>query len=158
MLYREIIAVCSQIHTKHINVELWVLNLVVHIVTSVLYRNASLQTSHCYLRRKKTTHTHARATHTGLLLISFCIPVSMYGSNNYCRDMQVLRWACSAGCDPYPRSQLYFITRAKFTFSISLSLRLYSLPFCMCQLFVTFSSASGRSAEFATLIRRRRRQ
>jgi len=34
MLYREIIAVCSEIHTKHINalcgqnVELWMLNLV----------------------------------------------------------------------------------------------------------------------------------
>jgi len=36
MLYREIIAVCSQIHTKHINtlcgqnVELWALNFVLH--------------------------------------------------------------------------------------------------------------------------------
>jgi hypothetical protein len=41
MLYSEIIAVCSQIHTKYINtlcgqnVELCVLNLVVHIVTTV---------------------------------------------------------------------------------------------------------------------------
>jgi hypothetical protein len=39
MLYREIIAVCSQIHTKHINtlcgqnVELLNVKLVVHIVT-----------------------------------------------------------------------------------------------------------------------------
>jgi len=39
MLYREIIAVCSQIHTKHINTlrgqkaELLNLKLVVHIVT-----------------------------------------------------------------------------------------------------------------------------
>jgi hypothetical protein len=46
MLYREIIAVCSQIHTKHINV-LWGQNvqllnakLAVHIVTTVL--------SNCY--------------------------------------------------------------------------------------------------------------
>ena len=43
MFYREIIAVCSQIHTKHINslsgqsVELWMINLVVHIVTTGLY-------------------------------------------------------------------------------------------------------------------------
>ena len=43
MLYREIIAVCSQIHTKHINtlcgqnVELLNGKLVVHIVTAVLY-------------------------------------------------------------------------------------------------------------------------
>jgi len=42
MLYREIIAVCSQIHTKHINtpcrrnVELLNLKLVVHIVTTGL--------------------------------------------------------------------------------------------------------------------------
>jgi len=42
MLYREIIAVCSQIHTKHINtrcgqnVELLNVKLVVHIVTSGL--------------------------------------------------------------------------------------------------------------------------
>ena len=44
MLYREIIAVCSQIHTKHINtlceqnVELLNVKLAVHIVTTGLYR------------------------------------------------------------------------------------------------------------------------
>ena len=43
MLYREIIAVCSQIHTKHINtlcgqyVELLNVKLVVHIVTAGAY-------------------------------------------------------------------------------------------------------------------------
>jgi len=43
MLYREIIAVCSQIHTKHINtlcgqyVEFFNLKLAVHIVTTVRY-------------------------------------------------------------------------------------------------------------------------
>jgi hypothetical protein len=43
MLYSEIIAVCSQIHTKHINtlcgqnVELFNVILVVHIVTTVRY-------------------------------------------------------------------------------------------------------------------------
>ena len=42
MLYREIIAVCSEIHTKHINtlcvqnVELLNVKLVVHIVTTGL--------------------------------------------------------------------------------------------------------------------------
>jgi hypothetical protein len=41
MLYREIIAVCSEMHTKHINtvcwqnVELLKVKLVVHIVTTV---------------------------------------------------------------------------------------------------------------------------
>ena len=40
MLYSEIIAVCSQIHTKHINTlcgqseELWNVKLVIHIVTT----------------------------------------------------------------------------------------------------------------------------
>ena len=44
MLYREIIVVCSQIHTKHINtlcgqnVELLNVKLVVHIVTTGLQR------------------------------------------------------------------------------------------------------------------------
>jgi hypothetical protein len=44
MLYREIIAVCSQIHTKHINtlcgqnVELCNVKLAVHIVTTGLQR------------------------------------------------------------------------------------------------------------------------
>jgi hypothetical protein len=43
MWYREIIAVCSQIHTKHINtlcgqnVELWNVKLAVHIVINVRY-------------------------------------------------------------------------------------------------------------------------
>jgi len=43
MLYREIIAVCSEIHTKHINtvcgqnVELLNVKLAVHIVTAVWY-------------------------------------------------------------------------------------------------------------------------
>jgi len=42
-MYREIIAVCSEIHTKHINtlcgqnVELLNVKLVVHIVTTVQY-------------------------------------------------------------------------------------------------------------------------
>jgi len=48
MLYREIITVCSQIHTKHINtlcgqnVELLNVKLVVHIVTTGLQRLKSL--------------------------------------------------------------------------------------------------------------------
>jgi len=54
MLYREIIAVCSQIHTKHINtlcgqnVELLNVKLAVHIVTTGLYWVRSLiKTSQC---------------------------------------------------------------------------------------------------------------
>ena len=48
MLYREIIAVCSQIHTKHIktlcgqNVELLNVKLTVQIVTTGLWRVKSL--------------------------------------------------------------------------------------------------------------------
>ena len=50
MLYREIIAVCSQIHTKHINtlcgqnVELLNVKLVVHIVTSIVLKGQSSTT------------------------------------------------------------------------------------------------------------------
>ena len=53
MLYREIIAVCSGIHTKHINtlcgqnVELLNVKLVVHIVTTGLYRVSATEPSHC---------------------------------------------------------------------------------------------------------------
>jgi len=48
MLYREIMAVCSEIHTKHINklcgqnVEIVTVKLVVHIVTTGLQRVKSL--------------------------------------------------------------------------------------------------------------------
>ena len=54
MLYREIMAVCSQIHTKHINtlcgqnVEMLNIKLMVHIVTTLLkglnlcYKNQSV--------------------------------------------------------------------------------------------------------------------
>ena len=48
MLYREIIAVCSQIHTKHVNtlcgqnVELLNVKLKVHIVTTGVWRVKSL--------------------------------------------------------------------------------------------------------------------
>jgi hypothetical protein len=38
MLYSEIIAVCSEIHTKHTNVEFFNLNLVVRIVTTASER------------------------------------------------------------------------------------------------------------------------
>ena len=55
MLYRELMAVCSEIHTKHINtlcgqnVELLNVKLAVHIVTTGLQRanvNASSQPKH----------------------------------------------------------------------------------------------------------------
>jgi len=50
MLYKEIIAVCSQIHTKHINtlcgqnVEFLMLNLVVHIVSAGLRKCSYFET------------------------------------------------------------------------------------------------------------------
>ena len=59
MLYREIMAVCFEIHTKHINtlcgqnVELLNVKLVVHIVTSGLKRVKSLiKTSQLMLYRE----------------------------------------------------------------------------------------------------------
>jgi len=54
MLYREIMVVCSQIHTKHINtlcgqnVELQNVKLEVHIVTSVK-RHTSVGAANLYL-------------------------------------------------------------------------------------------------------------
>jgi len=51
MLYREIIAVCSRIHTKHINtwgglkVELLCVKLLVHIVTSELVYDLKVDVS-----------------------------------------------------------------------------------------------------------------
>ena len=60
MLYREIIAVCSQIHTKHINtlcgqnVELLNVKLVIHIVTTACF----------------TVNNSAPCAHTSLLSVS----------------------------------------------------------------------------------------
>jgi hypothetical protein len=53
MLYREIIAVCSEFHTKHINtlcgqnVELLNVKLAVHIVTTVRYIYCPLCGTYC---------------------------------------------------------------------------------------------------------------
>jgi hypothetical protein len=62
MLYREIIAVCSESHTKHINtlcgqnVEFFMLNLVVSIVTTGL-SNAEATSSHgCSVHRCSQLH------------------------------------------------------------------------------------------------------
>jgi len=91
MLYREIIAVFSEIHTKHINtlcgrnVELLNVKLVVHIVTTGLSTHASLQISQFYFRRKTTQNTH-----TDSLRILFCTSASMYGGNNCRSDVPVL--------------------------------------------------------------------
>ena len=55
MLYREIIAVCSQIHTKHINtlrgqnVELLNVKLAVHIVTNGFYMSKILPSTSQYI-------------------------------------------------------------------------------------------------------------
>jgi len=52
VLYREIIAVCSQIHTKHINtlcgqnVELLNVKLAVHIATTVRYKQYASYRTH----------------------------------------------------------------------------------------------------------------
>ena len=54
MLHSEIIAVCSEIHTKHVNtlcrqnVELLNVKQVVHIVTAGLWRNRKIQTESSY--------------------------------------------------------------------------------------------------------------
>jgi hypothetical protein len=67
MLYREIMAVCSEIHTKHINtlcgqnVEFMNVKLVVHIATTdnaVRYHLLTFPVSHINSNRRKTWHSH----------------------------------------------------------------------------------------------------
>ena len=59
MLYREIIAVCSQIHTKHINtlcgqnVEFVSVKLVVHIVTTGIWMINEVEDCPCYRAKHK---------------------------------------------------------------------------------------------------------
>jgi len=56
MLYREIMAVCFQIHTKHINtvcgqnVELLNVKLAVHIVTTGLHKHTKVTALRCDAR------------------------------------------------------------------------------------------------------------
>ena len=63
MLYREIIAVCSEIHTKHINtlcgqnVELLNVKLAVHIVTTGLWKGLNYIKTQSVPRSK---HTQSR--------------------------------------------------------------------------------------------------
>jgi len=66
MLYREIMAVCSQIHTKHINtlrgqnVELFNVKLAVRIVTTGFYRvNIQLVTVKTHMNKTPTHYTHS---------------------------------------------------------------------------------------------------
>jgi hypothetical protein len=71
MLYREIIAVCFQIHTKHINTlcgqngELLTVKLVVHIVTTGALQRVSPLPSPC--RHKTESH----------LCKGVCVPVQV---------------------------------------------------------------------------------
>ena len=64
MLYREIMAVCSEIHTKHINtlcgqnVELLNVKLAVHILTTGLYEiNVRLYACAC-VKLSNSKHSH----------------------------------------------------------------------------------------------------
>ena len=69
MLCREIIAVCSQIHTKHINtqggqnVELLNVNLAAHIVTIVLYTQLTSYMTHTCVHHAITMTAHSPNTH-----------------------------------------------------------------------------------------------
>jgi len=64
MLYREIIAVCSQIHTKHINTlrglneELLNVTLVVHIMTTGLQRVKKLSFAYCLMKDTNLLSDH----------------------------------------------------------------------------------------------------
>jgi hypothetical protein len=62
MLYREIIAVCSQIHTKHINtlcgqnVELLNVKLAVHIVTTTDVTHSDHRALWLYVNKRHVTN------------------------------------------------------------------------------------------------------
>jgi len=89
MLYREIIAVCSEIHTKHINklcgqnVELLNVKLVIHIVTTGLqsvklcfltYRSLQQYTNNYTSNICSTLNSHHNALNSKLTLPAICCP------------------------------------------------------------------------------------
>ena len=81
MLYREIIAVCSHFHTKHINtlcgqnVELLNVKLVVHIVTTG-QRTVYQQLQSCDAQRIRITdHRSNVAALTAAILLTLCTDV-----------------------------------------------------------------------------------
>ena len=81
MLYREIIAVCSQIHTKHINtlcgqnVEMLNVKLAVHIVTTGLWMVNFPQVSALHLSR---CHHSANRTCNAVMCVAFNANSSMF--------------------------------------------------------------------------------
>ena len=88
MVYREIIAVCSEIHTKHINtlcgqnVELVNVKLAVHIVTTGLQRvNSVIKTSQLMLYRE---------------IIAVCSQIHIKHINTLCG--QNVELCCSVYC------------------------------------------------------------
>ena len=119
MFYREIIAVCSEIHTKHINtvcgqnVELWMINLAVHIVTTGLYRvNSQLYyrtniyiyliycrnmrtgrwRGHVNVRRASNRRTEWQSAHRGYVI---CTPLPSTQNSAPCITME--RWTRPSG-------------------------------------------------------------
>ena len=72
MLYREIIAVCSEIHTKHINtlcgqnVEFLNVKLAVHIVTTGLWRVDHVQINAVLIKHSELQQ-QSNAAYTGNL-------------------------------------------------------------------------------------------
>ena len=81
MLYREIMAVCSEIHTKHINtvcgqnVEVLNVKLVVHIVTTGLQRinRLPVQLQVCYVGRWE-----AGSQRSNYRYVSICVKPSAF--------------------------------------------------------------------------------
>jgi hypothetical protein len=119
MLYREIIAVCSEIHIKHINtlcgqnVELWMINLVVHIMTTGLYRvNSQLYyrtniyiyltycrnkrtgrwRGHVNVRRASNRRTEWQSAHRGYVI---CTPLPSTQNSAPCITTE--RWTRPSG-------------------------------------------------------------
>ena len=84
MLYREIIYVCSEIHTKHINtlcgqnVELLSVKLLVHIATIGFLRRTSTAPTHIRKQFTSRSPTDKNTEHTQVSLVFFRSNVSRF--------------------------------------------------------------------------------
>jgi hypothetical protein len=84
-MYREIIAVCSEIHTKHINtlcgqnVEFLNVEMVVHIVTTELQRITKLTFYTPYMALPSFIYDKSRILHKGMIFPLFVGTLSLGG-------------------------------------------------------------------------------
>ena len=126
MLYREIMAVCSEIHTKHINTAVWAerrfvnVKLAVHIVTIVRYiwwKLCGTYSDHLdldvwfnvkYLNKMEGSQsaflTHHNSRHVRTLFLSF--------PTYYLRPAVLILWHCDFVCPVRDILKTQFIQQA----------------------------------------------